>query len=105
MPELPGSVRGKWSIASRDSFLSIGSSGSVLSIGSVGVGVVDRERRIFASLLSIGSSMSALSLLSSMSRLSVLSHQSDSSLLSAQSRRAVRGYRVSGTLGQRSLGR
>ncbi|MGO4359265.1 hypothetical protein [Terrabacter sp. RAF57] len=36
-----------------------------------------------------------------MSRLSVLSHQCDGSILSAQSQRAVRGYRVSGTLGRR----
>jgi hypothetical protein len=36
-----------------------------------------------------------------MSRLSVLSHQSDGSILSAQSKRAVRGYRVNGSLGRR----
>jgi hypothetical protein len=43
--------------------------------------------------------MSAFSLLSNQSMASVLSHQSNGSVLSAQSRRAVRGYRVNGTLG------
>lgn len=67
MPTVSRMPRGKWSIASQDSFPSI------------------------------GSSISAASLLSSMSRLSVLSHQSDGSVLSAQSRRAFRGYRVDGS--------
>ena len=70
----------RWSLWSRDSFLSIGSRNSVLSVGSIGsvlsIGAVGSA----GSVLSIGSFLSVVSVMSGLSWLSVMAWRSKRSI-------------------------